>query len=157
MKMHFLVSIFLISFFQSSLLSPMDGPYSEDYDGMSYRRIRSSLNSYYIQGPDGRQMEVNDNEGVFLYHKGHLLYKKFSITELKWHDGVPPEKNRLQVKWFYTSYRVNATVSFSEDNSTMYLTIDQLDWGMSEGQDVSFYDNDKFLGWGIITSMNQMP
>ncbi len=106
----------------------------------------SAAEPYYVLRLDSKRNTVvvgNNNE---------LNQRTVMVTDLHWISGVPPRlPARYLVKIRYTHRGDMATLTQAEAPLFM-LRFDTLQRAVTPGQFAVFYDNDRVIGAGVITS-----
>lgn len=96
--------------------------------------------------------DINNNI-VFVSHKNTSETRKrdiFSVTNLNWISGSPPNKNELLVKIRHGEKLYQCVITGAH-NRDVDVKLCEPDAGIAAGQFAIFYDGDVCLGCGVIS------
>ena len=95
--------------------------------------------------------DIGDNT-VYVSHKDHMEERQrrdFSVAQLNWIAGAPPNRDDLQVKLRHGP-QSGACHIHHLDDERLAVDLSTPDPGIAAGQHAVFYDGDICLGGGII-------
>ena len=103
---------------------------------------------WYIVGKNTEKNEIYLSRNQDIREKFNQI---FYVQDINWISGVPPEKERLQVKVRHGAEFYQCRLDLKASNAGV-VTLDEPDQGLAAGQFAVFYDGDYCLGAGIISS-----
>lgn len=86
-------------------------------------------------------------------HNPDLYSKQFTVTDLHWISGLPPETTSLSAKIRYRQNEEKCTLTYQ--NEQVQVEFEKAQFAVTPGQAAVFYDGDFCLGGGTINERNK--
>lgn len=104
---------------------------------------------YYVVGKDMAKNEVYVTTNI---DDTHLWRSELVLTDMHWINDAPTDMSNLQVRLRYRAPLVNVTKLEKGSDSSWQLVLSDQERAITPGQSAVFYQADRCLGGGIVTS-----
>lgn len=125
-----------------------------EHKGFWYFTIGQRQGSGLAGGPWYVVKKDIDRNLIYLsrnYYTSDKSRDTFDVADCNWFDGTPPTKTDLRVKVRHGKHLYDCTFTPHGDGSARVVLAER-DQGIAPGQFAVFYDGERCLGAGVITS-----